>query len=123
MIAERKTSLTMLVLLGILVFIYHFGVALYYAQGLEPSPTFEFLYRAAFICGMVWWLKAETGMSPVVSIYCPGMLVGIGWLIVIPYHLLKTRGLQGLLPFLALMGILVVSRIVVEIVHAVALMM
>lgn len=113
----------MLVLLGTLVFIYNLGVAIYYARGLEPLPTFEFLYRAAFLCGVVWWMKAETGTSPVVSIYCPGVLVGMGWLIAIPYHLLKTRGLRGLLPFLALIGILVVSQIVVQIVYVVTSMM
>ena len=100
----------MLVLLGILVFIYQIGLGVYHARGLEPSPTFEFLYSAAFICGVVWWLKAETGMS-VVSIYCPGVTVALGWLIVIPYRLVKTRGLRGLIPFFALIGIMVVSRI------------
>src|SRR5829696_6439968 len=109
---ERKTSLIMLVLLGTLVFVYHIGLGIYHTQGLEPLPTFEFLYTAAFLCGVVWWLKAETGKSAVRSIYCPGVLVGIGWLIVIPYHLLKTRGLRGLIPLLALHGLMVVSQIV-----------
>ena len=108
---ERKTSLIMLVLLGTLVFVYHIGLGIYHTKGLEPLPTFEFLYTATFLCGVVWWLKAETGTSAVRSIYCPGVLVGLGWLIVIPYHLLKTRGLRGLIPFLALLGLMVVSQI------------
>lgn len=49
----------MLVLLVILVFVYSFGIGTYSALGLEPSPTFEFLYNAAFLCGVVWWVKAD----------------------------------------------------------------
>jgi hypothetical protein len=106
----------MLVLLATLGFVYHVGLGIYSASGLEPSPTFEFLYRAAFLSGTVWWLKAEIGMSPVASMYCPGVLVGIGWLIAVPYQLLKTRGLRGLIPFLALMGIMVVSQILAAVI-------
>lgn len=108
----------MLVLLGILVFIYHIGLGFYHASGLDPSPTFEFLYTAAFLCGVVWWLKAETGVSAV-SMYCPGVLVALGWLVVIPYHLVKTRGMRGLIPFFALIGIMVVSQIIGVVIYAI----
>jgi len=106
-----KTNSDMLVLLIILVFVYHAGAAFYYAHGLEPLPTFEFLYNAGFFCGVVWLLKAETKRSAITSIYCPGMLVGLGWLIIIPYHLLTTRGVKGLIPVFALFGSLLIARI------------
>lgn len=93
----------MLLLLVILVFVYHFGIGIYYVWGIEPSPTFEFLYTAAFLCGSVWWLKAEAQASTVKHVYCLGLLVGIGWIIIIPYHLFKTRGIRGLIPLLALL--------------------
>jgi hypothetical protein len=92
----------MFVLLGILIFVYHFGIGIYSALGLEPLPSFEFLYTAAFLCGVVWWLKAEARTYTVKQVYCLGLLVGIGWIIIIPYHLFKTRGVRGLLPLLAL---------------------
>ncbi|HEY6659693.1 MAG TPA: hypothetical protein VI031_01080 [Pyrinomonadaceae bacterium] len=41
-------SLIILVLLGLLVFVYHFSNGIYYAQGIEPLPTTEFLYTAGF---------------------------------------------------------------------------
>lgn len=104
----------MLVLLIILVFVYHIGAAIYYAQGVEPLPTFEFLYEGAFLCGVVWLLRAERKRSAVTSIYCPGMLVGIGWLIIIPYHLLTTRGVRGLIPVFALFGSFLIARILLE---------
>jgi hypothetical protein len=108
---ERKASLIMLVLLGLLVFVYNLGADIYYARGLEPSPTFEFLYTAAFLCGVVWWLNAETGNSAVKPVYCSGLLVGTGWLFIIPYHLLKTRGLKGFIPLFALIGSFIAAHI------------
>jgi hypothetical protein len=46
-INDRMSSLPMLVLAGILIFVYHFGRSIYYVRGLEPLPGFEFLYEAA----------------------------------------------------------------------------
>jgi hypothetical protein len=107
----------MLVLLGLLVFVYNFGAGIYYVNGLEPLPTFEFLYNAAFLCGVVWWLRAEAGRSAVQPVYCYGLLVGMGWFIIIPYHLLKTRGVKGLIPLLALIGSFVFAYILTVIVY------
>ena len=101
----------MLVLLGLLIFVYNLGAGLYLASGLEPHPAFEFLYAAGFACGVVWWLRAEVKRSAVVPLYCEGMLVSLGWLVVIPYHLLKTRGLKGLLPLLFLIGCFVFAYV------------
>ena len=94
----------MLVLLGLLVFVYTLGGGLYAANGVEPLPTWDFLYQTAFLSAVVWGLKADARRSAVQSVYCSGLMVSIGWWIIIPYHLLKTRGARGLLPLLALVG-------------------
>ena len=107
----------MLLLLSILVFVYHFGVGIYYALGLEPSASLEFLYTGAFICGVVWWLKADAQRSGLNQFYCPGLMVGYGWFVIIPYHLLKTRGLRGLIPLLALIGSLLAAYLCAGIVY------
>jgi hypothetical protein len=96
------SSLPLLVLLVIVVFVYNFGAGLYRVYGLDPLPSFEFLYTATFLCGVVWWLKAEARTSAVKHVFCLGLLVGIGWMIIIPYHLFKTRGARGFIPLLAL---------------------
>ena len=101
----------MLVLLIVLVFIYNFAVGIYFAQGVELSATVEFLYTSAFICGVVWWLNAETARSTVNALYCRGLLVAIGWLIIVPYHLLKTRGVKGLIPLAALAASFLLAHI------------
>jgi len=106
----------MLVLLIILIFIYHIGAGLYYLYGLEPLPTFEFLYHAAFLCGVVWLVRAETKHSAVSSVYCHGLLVGIGWLIILPYHLIRTRGARGLISVFALLGSFLFARILMAII-------
>jgi hypothetical protein len=101
----------MLILFGVLVFVYHIGIGIYNALGVEPLPAFEFLYTAGFLCGVVWWLRAEAKNSPVARTYCEGVLVGIGWIFIIPYHLLKTRGVKGLIPLLALIITFVAAKV------------
>jgi hypothetical protein len=111
LVAERKSWVIMLVLLWILIFVCHVGFGFYSFHGLEAPPELEFLYRAAFVCAVVWWLRADERNSAVTPMYCQGMLVGVGWLIIIPYHLLKTRGAGGLIPLLALIMSPVAGRI------------
>ena len=116
-VTREHHSLLFLVLLAVVVFIYNFGAGLYAAHGLEPLPAFEFIYTAAFLCGVVWWLKAETRMSAAKPVYCPGLIVGVGWLIIIPYHLLKTRGLRGLVPLLGLIASFLAAHILAVVVY------
>jgi hypothetical protein len=99
----------MLVLVGLLVFVYHLGTGIYTYNNLQPLPTWDFLYQGAFLSGVVWALKADTRKSAVQSVYCSGLIFSIGWLFAAPYHLLKTRGAVGLIPILALMGCLVAA--------------
>ena len=106
----------MLVLLAILVFVYHFGIGIYSAGGLEPSPAFEFLYTVAFLCCVVWWLRAEAREYAVKPLYCLGLLVDVGWIIMIPYHLFKTRGVRGFIPLSALIASIVAAHILAVIV-------
>ena len=101
----------MFVLLWILIFVYHVAYGFYQFHGWETLPTLNFLYRGALVCGVVWWLRSERRHSAVTSMYCQGLLVGIAYQIIIPYHLFKTRGLRGFIPLLALMGSPVAGRV------------
>jgi hypothetical protein len=107
----QNSSLVMLVLLGLLVFVYNLGNGIYLYSGLERLPAWDFLYQAAFLSGVVWALKADTRKSAVQSVFCSGLIFSIGWLFAAPYHLLKTRGAVGLLPILALLICIVVAHI------------
>ena len=107
----------MLVLLAILVFIYNFAAAFYLLNGLELSAAVEFVYAAAFPCGAIWWLRSDSRRSPITPLYCHGMIVGVGWFVIIPYHLLKTRGAKGFLPLLVLIGSFVLAQIAATVVY------
>lgn len=114
---KSSSSTIMLVLLGVLVFVYHLGFGIYGALGLEPSPAFEFTYTAAFVCAVVWWLRGEAKSSPVTRVYCQGVLVGVGWIFIIPYHLFKTRGVKGLIPLLALILTFIASNVLAAVIY------
>ena len=109
----------MLVQLGLLVFVYTLGAGIYAVNGLEPLPTFDFLYRAAFLCGVVWLLRADVKRSAVQPVYCSGLMVSIGWLFIVPYHLLKTRGARGLFPLFALIGCFLAAQVLTAVVYVV----
>ena len=117
MIAEQKRALIMLVLLGAAIFIYHLGRGILDALRLDPPPSLEFLYTIVFVCGVVWWLRAEIPNSAVTRMYCAGLLAYSAWPIIIPYHLLKTRGVRGLLPLFALIGTFVSARILATVIY------
>ena len=103
----------MLVLFAVLIFIYNFAAGFYMVMGVEPSPTVEFLYLAGSVCAPVWWLKSETRRSAAGSVYCKGLLIGVYWLVALPYHLLKTRGWKGLLPLGLLIASYLLSQVLV----------
>ena len=119
MTPERKTSFIMLVLLIALMVVYHVGIIIYFALGLEPLPTFEFLYSFGFLCGVVWFLKAESDRSVAARAYCPGVTVGMGWFFLVPYHLLKSRGVRGLIPLFLLIGTYLLLHTVAAIVYVI----
>lgn len=109
----------MLILLAILIFIYHFIAMFYLLARIEPSPTVEFLYLAALPCGIVWWFRSEKRKSAVSHLYCDGLMACYGCLFTVPYHLLKTRGVKGLLPLLALVGSYLASQVLAVTVYVV----
>ena len=111
MIAEQKRSLTWFVLICVAIFVYLLGLGIYSTRGMTPRPIFDFLLRAIFICGVVWWLRADPQGSPATRVYCSGLLVSLAWPIIIPYHLLKTRGVTGLIYLLVLFATIVIGAI------------
>ena len=107
----------MLVLLAILIFVYHFAASVYLIAGIEPSASTEFLYVAGFPCAAIWWLRGDTSKSAATPVYCHGLLMTVGWFVIIPYHLFKTRGVRGLLPLLLLIGSYVLSQLAAAVVY------
>jgi hypothetical protein len=107
----------MLVLLIALMIVYHAGRIAYLALGLEPLPTVEFLYTYGFLCGVVWFLKAESERSEAAQAYCPGVTIGMAWFFLFPYHLIKSRGVRGLIPLFAVVGTYLALQVLAAIVY------
>ena len=117
MIAERKSSVINLVVLTLMMVVYHIGLIIYFLLGVEPLPTFEFLYMVGFLCGIVWFLKAEAQRSAAAQAYCPGVTIGMGWFLLLPYHLLKSRGVRGLIPLFTLIGVWLALQVLTMVVN------
>ena len=107
----------MLILLAILIFIYNFAAMFYQLSRMEPLPTVEFLYIVALPCGIVWWFRSEKRKSAVTHVYCEGVIAYYGFAFTVPYHLLKTRGVKGLLPLLALVASYIGSQVLAVITY------
>lgn len=95
----------MLVLLAVMMVVYHVGIMIYLILGEEPLPTFQFLYVFGFLSGIVWFFKAESDRSEVARAYCPGVTICMVWFFLLPYHLIHSRGVRGLIPLFALVAI------------------
>lgn len=107
----------MLLLLGILIFVYNLGLGLQYASGFEPSLRVELLHNYGLLCGVVWWLRAERRKYQISPLYCDGLLVGFAWPFLVPYHLFKTRGVKGFIPLLGLIGSFVAAYVLAVLVY------
>lgn len=111
MITKPTNSFMMLVLLGLLIFVQQLAVGIYFGVGQEIPARLEALYTFGFLCGVIWWLQSDSKRSEAQRVYCSGLFVNLVWFIVIPYHLLKTRGLKGLIPLAAWAGIYLLAVI------------
>jgi hypothetical protein len=99
----------MLVLLAVLIFVHHTSHTFFILKGLEFPPLAEYLYTAGFICAVGWWIREENRRNRITPLYCDGILIVIGWPVLILYYLLKTRGLKGFIPLLGLIVVFVVA--------------
>jgi hypothetical protein len=76
------------------------GAGVVTARGGAPSESTHMLWYFGFSVLVAVWLKndiAERG-SPATREY-PNFIIFLIWPILLPYHLLKTRGVEGLLLF------------------------
>ena len=112
-----RSSWLMLGMIVVLLFVYNVAFYLYYATGIEPPAAVEFMFTVAFVCGVVWWMKAEAYRRQLQLTYCPGLILGILWPIAVPYYLLKTRGARGLIPLAIFIGSFVVANILGALVY------
>ena len=52
-----------------------------------------------------WWLREDSGDRNITWPLDLGMFVYAGWFLLLPYHLVKTRGVKGFLGVLAFVAV------------------
>ena len=93
-------------LLYVFVTIAQFGHAIYVASGeFEPNPTFTFIYAMGFLWIIGWWLLRDCRKHRVKWVFDMGLFLYIAWPLLMPYHLLKTRGARGLIGIFGFIGV------------------
>jgi hypothetical protein len=104
-ILSRVTSPT--ALLYLFVAVTQLSSGFYLSLGGEPPPAYLLLYSVGFLWIMGWWLQQDSRKRSVAWVLDMGLFLYIAWPIILPYYLVKTRGLRGLLYVLAFAGIYV----------------
>jgi len=74
---------------------------LYQLRGLETHWLFDALSRIAIVW-LIWlWLREDSRRLGITWMLDLGMFLFIAWVVLLPYHLFKTRGLKAFIPILA----------------------
>lgn len=94
--ARLKPAITTVALLAFLI-IGQIIEIVYAINGGPPPEVFEFLYPFAFLGLVCWWLQKDSTRTGVNWPLDMGMFLYQAWIFVLPYHLLKTRGIRGLI--------------------------
>lgn len=93
--------------LFLFVFLTQFLATMYAAWQLETPATFEILYAIAFLWLVWWWLVTDCKTTRVTWPIDLGMFLGIGWFLILPYYLFKTRGVKAMIGIASFIGILI----------------
>ncbi len=92
--------------LFLFTFFVQFVGVLYSAGGIELPPLFDTIQPVAFLWLSWWWLKEDSRQTGVSWPLDMGMFLYMAWIVVLPYHLFKTRGPKGFLAIIMFIGVL-----------------
>jgi hypothetical protein len=88
------------VLLYVFVVITQIGRGIYIVlEGDAPAPLI-FVTALGFIWIVGWWMRRDSQRRGIAWVYDMGMFLYMLWPFIMPYYLLKTRGVRGLLVIL-----------------------
>ena len=93
------------VLLCAFVIISQVANGLYLSSEIEPPPIFTFLRVLMFLWIIGWWLQRDSRKYNFNWVLDLGLFLYVAWPIIMPYYLLRTRGLKGFIPILVFSGI------------------
>ena len=81
----------------------------YLAGSIEPPPLFALLYALGFLWIIGWWLLKDSRKLGVEWVLDMGLFLYIAWPLIMPYYLLKTRGVKGILAIIVFIGVFVMA--------------
>jgi hypothetical protein len=83
----------------------------YVASGREPPPVFSLIYLFGFLWIIGWWLRDDARRRGISWVYDIGFFLFLAWPFVMPYYLLKSRGIKGILVLLAFIAVYIGASI------------
>ena len=98
---STKTLVTPARAFFVFVFLIQFLDGLYVQLQIEIPGVFDTLSRIALVSLIWWWLRDDSRRLGITWVLDLGMFLFTAWLVILPYHLFKTRGLKGVIPILA----------------------
>lgn len=99
-------------LLYSIVLMTQFAYGAYLGAQFEFPPAVTLLYTVGLLWVTGWWLETDSRRGRVLQIYDLGFFLYVAWPIVMPYYLVKTRGVKGLLLILAFVAAYVGAGVV-----------
>jgi hypothetical protein len=88
------------------------GYGIYLVTEGEPPPAFSLGTGLGFLWIVGWWLHRDSRLRNIPWIYDMGMFLYLLWPLIMPYHLIKTRGSQALFPILGFAVAYIGGRVV-----------
>lgn len=94
-------------LLYIFLVLSQIATGMYLASGLEPSAAFTLISVFGFLWIIGWWLHRDSKRTGVPIAFDMGLFLYVAWPFVLPYYLIKSRGVKGLLVILGFVAVYV----------------
>jgi hypothetical protein len=95
--------------LAVIFMIGNVGWAIAAAFAAPLRPAFLLLYWIGIQWALAWWVLVDCRRRGLATSIDHGWFVFFAWPIVLPYHLLQTRGRRGCLVMAGLLGLFAAS--------------
>jgi hypothetical protein len=99
-------------LLIILIVLYSVDLSVLALRGTADAYPGEILWRLSLSLLMVYWVAVDRNARNLRMPYEFDAFVFFGWILVVPYYLIKTRGLRGSLNAIGLLALIVFPNLI-----------
>jgi hypothetical protein len=89
------------------MFVFQFVATFIGAFQADPSGLLNTLGSLAFFWLIAWWFEEDSKRRGVIWPMDIGMFIYYGWIVLLPFHLFRTRGARALIGILGLVGVAV----------------